>query len=345
MQEVYEFRVQEEFAGRLFRPDEGRLLSASGPRLVRLVAEDPRLPLVGELDRSIRLETDRYFFSGWDIIRKYSRAELEAAVLFSVSLNRVFEPAGEECGTVYDESTACPVCGSGAKQVSGLRLDLRKAPKAKHIAVTIANETIVSQHLAERLLEDGLTGFELTPVRHKARYEDDAVDLTQIPTGREIIRMAELAGAPHPTGKFSVWLNRAENKPLWEQAVAENAARLSSKARRSGAPVPKWYQFNVVSSTAEVVAPTVVGNKPFDEDPTGENRCPLGDLIGLNLLSEVSISGASRGDCDVISTRQYVGVRRGLLRPRHVILISPRFREFLEREAIKGVDIEVAHLV
>ncbi|HEV2473450.1 MAG TPA: hypothetical protein VGS41_12330 [Chthonomonadales bacterium] len=345
MQETYELRVQEEFAGLVFGPSDGRRLGPRGPRLVRLSASDPTLEQIACLSRTIHLETGRFFFHGWRIRRTYTRAELASAELFSLSVSRLFEPSGEECGTIYDESVACPVCGSGAQQISELRLDLRKAPKAKHIAETIANETIVSQYLAERLLESGLTGFQLLEVRHKARYEDDPVDLRETPSGCELIHLAELAGVSYSTWQFDVWLNRPENKALWERAVAENAAKLSTRARHSGVPAPKWYQFNVLSSAAEIVAPTVVGIAPFDEDPAGECRCALGDLIGLNRLSEVSISAVSRGEADVVTTRQFVGVRRGLLRPRRLILISARFRDLLEHEAIKGVDVEVAHLV
>ena len=68
-------------------------------------------------------------------------------------------------------------------QVSDLRLDLRKVPKGKEIATTIANEIIVSQRLAERMTDAGLTGFELRPCGIKRRYGDDPLDLRQVPIG------------------------------------------------------------------------------------------------------------------------------------------------------------------
>jgi len=226
-----------------------------------------------------------------------------------------------------------------------LRLDLRKAPKNKHIACTIADEVIVSQWLAERMTDAGLTGFELRPVQHKARYEDDPLDLRLFPTGREILRKAEAAGAPHPTGRFWVWLNRAVNRAMLEQARAEYVASKGERDRRGSKPMPVWHQFVVTSADAEIVPPTRVGIDPFDEDIKGECRCPRGDLIGLNLLSEVSIRAASRGNADIVSSRQFIGTRRGLLRPRRVILISPKVWRLIESEKLKGVDIEVAHVV
>ena len=347
MREKYEFRVPEKHAGRLFSEDEGTRMGET-VRKVFLFGDDPRLRQIGRLDREIRELADeppRYFFAGWNIERCYTKAELSTARLFTLFVKTTFEPAGEECGTEYNELTACPKCGAGAAQVSDLRLDLRKVPKTREIATTIAGEIVVSQRLAEKMIDAGLTGFELRPVRHKARYEDDPIDLHLLPTGREIIRRAEAAGDLHPTGRFWVWLNRAENRLLREQARQESAAMKAEGNRRSGEAMPVWHQLVVTSVTAEITPPTRVGINPFDDDPKGECRCPLGDLIGLNLLSEVSICAASRGHDDVVCSRQFIGVRRGLLRPCRVIVISPKFWTLIESENLKGVDIEVAHLV
>lgn len=344
MREVVEFRVDERFAPMLFADGEGTRLGDS-VRKVEIETRDPRFEKVGQLQRELRAQLGKPFFYGWSLKRRPTRQACAAAACFHLTTTGMFEPAGEECGTKYDESTACPQCGAGATQVSDLRLDLRKVPKNKDVASTIANEIIVSQRLAERMTDAGLTGFELRPVRHKARYEDDPLDLRNVPTGHEILQKAEAAGSPHPTGSFWVWLNRGENRALLEQARAEQSALKGEEDRRKGDPMPVWHQFVVTSNTAEIVGPTRVGIDPFDDDPKGECRCPLGDLIGLNLLSEVSISAASRSDVDVVCSRQFIGTRRGLLRPRRVMLISPKFRKLLEMEKVKGFNIEVAYLV
>jgi hypothetical protein len=117
------------------------------------------------------------------IRRRYSRNDLAAADAFSLAILGGFEPPGELCGTVYDEASACPRCGAGVIQVSGLRLDLRKAPRNKDIARTIADEWIVSQRLAKLMTHAGLSEFALYPVQHVARYEDDPIDLSTLPTG------------------------------------------------------------------------------------------------------------------------------------------------------------------
>jgi len=345
MQEIIEFRINEKFASKLFADNEGKKLGDS-IRKIEISTDDPQYKRIGELDRKLSRSNNAFFYS-WNVRRYYTSNEIEAAGCFHLNISTIFEPAGEECGTKYDETTACPQCGSGAVQVSDLRLDLRKVPKNKHIARTIAgaDEVIVSQWLAEKMIDSGFTGFELRPVRHKARYEDDALDLRQVPTGREILRKAKAANAPHPTGAFYVWLNRAENKMILDRARAEYVTLEGRRNRQRSKPMPVWHQLIVTSVDTEIVPPTRVGINPFDEDAEGEYRCQHGDLIGLNLLSEVSISATSLGNADIISTWQFIGARRGLLRPKRIILISPKMRRLIESEKLGGAELEIAHIV
>ncbi len=342
MKEIAEFRVIEKFASKLFADDEGTKLDAI--RKVQLATDDPRFDRIGELNRELRESKGEFFFHGWDIRRRYTKEELAESPCFQLFISSMFEPSAEECGTKYDESTACAKCASGAAQISELRLDLRKVPKCNTLR-TLADEWIVSQRLAEQMIDAGLTGFELRPVRHKARYEDDPIDLHRVPSGRELLKRAEAFSIPQGTGRFCVWLGRTENRALWEQARAEYAALKRKASKRKGEPMPAWHQVVVTSANAEIVPPTRVGIHPFDDDPQGRCRCPLGDLIGLNLLSEVSISAATWSIADIFCSRQFIGVRRGLLRPRRVLLVSPAFRKLTEFEKLKGINIEVVHLV
>jgi hypothetical protein len=143
-----------------------------------------------------------------------------------------------------------------------------------------------------------------------------------------------------------------------EIVVSRRAAELFSRHKITGAElVPirskgatsaeseDWFQLKVLKSEAEIISPTRVGIDPFDEDEKGEYRCVLGDLIGLNLLSEISIASSSRGSADIICTSQFIGIRRGLLRPEQLILISPKLAKLIESEKLKGCGYEVAHLV
>ena len=56
-----------------------------------------------------------------------------------------------------------------------------------------------------------------------------------------------------------------------------------------------------------------------------------------------SAPAAAAGDAPVVLEK--IGTRRGLLRPRRVILISPRVRQLLVEEKVKAFETDVAHLV
>jgi hypothetical protein len=66
--------------------------------------------------------------------------------------------------------------------------------------------------------------------------------------------------------------------------------------------------------------------------------------VGINLLSEVTAKAATIPKADLMATRQMVGVRRGLLRPRPILLLSPRAWRAIEGANLKGLVVEVAHL-
>jgi hypothetical protein len=276
---TYEFRVAERFA-HLFAGDEGQRLGSS-VRKVQLRADDPRLPRVGELQHQLTARNEAFFF-GWDIRRHYTSKELKSASLFLIHVSATFEPAGEECGTMYDESTACRQCGSGATLLPPLVLDTKRIPKGKNIAVTIADEVVASKSLVDLFRNERVTGVEFSAVR---------------------------------SGK---------------RALAESS---------------EWFLMQTQSHSAVIHPSTRIGNGPFDDDPLGKGRCPLGHLAGLNLLSDVSIAATSLGADDVASTSQCVGVRRGLLRPRRLMLASPKVWALITDRGLRGVQWEIAHLV
>jgi len=103
------------------------------------------------------------FFYGWRFIRRYTEIELGQAKLFHLLIQRTFEPSGEECGTTYDESIACNVCGSNARQKNWLTLKQSSVPKTD-IARTIAGEVIVSRRFADVLPSEALKGISLAPI-------------------------------------------------------------------------------------------------------------------------------------------------------------------------------------
>jgi hypothetical protein len=242
MREIAEFRVLEKYAPRLFADHEGKKLEGNVVRKIEIDTTDPRYQSIGQMQRRVmeetwvEEETGDFFFYGWLFHRRYSEDEPKAASCFLLTISAAFEPVGEECGTEYDDAAGCPKCGAGAPQRTSLRLDLRRTPKSKDIARTIADEWIVSQRLAERLIDARLTGFELQRVRHKARSEDDTFDFRETPLGREIIRKGECAGVTYGTVRFDVWLHRAENAAILERTRVEHARLKQGPARRMGRP-------------------------------------------------------------------------------------------------------------
>lgn len=165
MRETIEFRIPEERAAMFLEPGLGTSLGGTVRKVV-LPMEDPRVKLIGDLDREFT-KKGRAFFLGWHISRIYTRRELAAAELFQLMIQSIFEPPGEMCGTEYDESAACSHCGAGAFIRGELHLDVRRIPKNKDLAMTIAGEVVVSTRLVEALREHGITGAEYRLVRHK----------------------------------------------------------------------------------------------------------------------------------------------------------------------------------
>jgi hypothetical protein len=280
MREMCEFRIAERYAHYMFAPNEGKRLGDS-VRKIEIATDDPRFKKIGELQSEIRAKTAFSFFYGWRLRRYYSNEELEDARLFRLKITCAFEPAGEECGTTYDESSACQHCGAGAKQISDLFLSWKKLPKRADIARTIAGEMIVSRKIVELFRDYAIKGAEFRPVRY------------------------------------------------WPSSSAESQDR---------------HQLFLKSCSTKIVSPTQTGVDPFDKDVEDTYRCPRSDLIGLTLISEAWVKVANESDLDITASTQFVGIRRGLLRPERLIFISPKLRCAIKKEGVKGLQLEVAHV-
>jgi hypothetical protein len=165
MRETIEFRISEERVKTFLEPGLGTPIGYGTIKVV-LPIEDPRVRFIGDLNREFS-KKGRAFFTFWDIVRRYTRKELQAAELLLLLIRPTFEPEGEMYGTKYDESAACPRCGAGAPQLTDLHLDVRRIPKNKDLAITIAGEIVVSARLVKALHKHGITGAEYRPVRHK----------------------------------------------------------------------------------------------------------------------------------------------------------------------------------
>lgn len=340
MRETIEFRIPEEAARRVLAPDDGTVIGKT-VRKIELSPTDSRFSLIRDAEVEYRRRGEA-FFTSWNLARHYGIQELDSAELLRLSIARVFEPAGEECGTRYSDSDACRICGAGRRQIGDLRLDLRTLPRRADFARSIADEWVVSQRLAELILDRNLTGVDLGRVLHR-RAPAEAIDLSSVPAGRDLIEAAEAHGISPHSDEYWVWLNRAENHAAFE--VARTEAELLEKATRlPPRDLPVWYQLRISSAPVRVAPHTRFGTDIFDDDPQGTYRCPLGHVAGLNLLSEVYVRREHQPEADFAMTYEHVGDRRGVLRPAPLLLVSQRVRAVLVEHEIKGYDLEVVHL-
>lgn len=337
VRELIEFRIPEESAKRFLEPTDGTTLGESVRKLV-LAPTDARLDRVREADAAMRAE-GRALFTSWDMRRTYSQAELDRAGALRLVSRKQFEPPGEECGTVYDETSACHYCGADAVRIGDLRLDLRRLPRGSDLARSIAGEWVVSQRFAQLIADSDLSGCALSPVSHGTGPDAEPVDLCASENGRELLARAAAEGVNPDSGGYWVWLNRAEQLPLLEKARAEAAATRGARYSR----LPVWYQLEVTAEPVPLAEETRVGIDVFDDDLDGRYRCPLGHVAGLNLLSEIHVDVPSL-PADFAITRELVGERVGLLRPEPLVLVSQRVRAALVEADVKGWAFEVAHV-
>ncbi len=161
MKEVIEFRIGNEYVHLLLKQGEGKRNASN--TIIHITRNDPRFEQIRILDKKIREKNNDFFFLYSHIRREYSKKELQTATLLQLIIKTTFEPAGEECGTIYDESTACEICGANRKQVGALKLKKGTIPK-KDISRTIAGEIVVSEKFKEAFKERNLKGLELVPV-------------------------------------------------------------------------------------------------------------------------------------------------------------------------------------
>jgi hypothetical protein len=283
MRETYELRVNGKFASRLFGKNEGKRLADGLVRLVRIAPSDPRVPEIVRLQRKLDREKGEPFFFSARVLRDYSPDELATAPLFCLNVSATFEPAGEECGTTYDDTAACSICGADAPQTSDLRLELAKIPRTRTLARTIANEVVIAGSMATQLRQVGAPKSCFQPVR-----------------------------------------------------------TCSSDAKSKD-----WCQLLVPEPTVEVAPNTRFGDELFaTAAESREHECPLGHVKGLTRLSEVYVQRESYHGEHLAASVQFVGVRRGLLRPERLLFCSPKLAAILGKVPRGGgFGIEPVHFV
>lgn len=160
MIEIHEFRIFKDYYNLLPQPNDAKFNGAS--YVLKLFKDDPLFQKIGRLDKELRKDNE-CFFGFWDVSRSYTKKELTDAPLFHFNIKTAFEPTGEECGTMYDETTACEICGANRRQVGPLKLKKGSIPK-KDIARTIAGEVVVSGRFVAAFKQKSLTGATFEPI-------------------------------------------------------------------------------------------------------------------------------------------------------------------------------------
>lgn len=167
MKEYAEFRIPEDYAKEFLPGNIGKSTSTKIARSVRVLIGSEIYNRIGEYYQLVKKRDRKYFYLGWEIRRTYSESELNSAKLLLLKTIKTFEPAGEECGTIYNHQNVCNICGAGIRQGSDLFLDLNAVPKNVNIARTISDEVIIDQEFADTLNNHNMTGYRLGPVHHK----------------------------------------------------------------------------------------------------------------------------------------------------------------------------------
>lgn len=172
MKEIFELRINFDYANLLFGDDEGKNIGTS-VKLIELTVKDSRFNQIPIIAEQVRKKHGEAFFFGWQIKRKYAKNELNAFKLLHLKIKTVFEPTGEECGTIYDDTYTCEICGINRKQISGLRL--KKGTKLrKDISKTIGGEIVVSEKFVNLVRLKRLKGLNFTPTNIDKYYQLNA---------------------------------------------------------------------------------------------------------------------------------------------------------------------------
>jgi len=161
MKEIHEFRIWADKYHLLPQPNSARFNGVV--YVIKVEKDEPLFHTIEKLDRELRKKESTGIFGFWDVRRTYTPVELKEAELFEFKINAAFEPTGEECGTQFDENTACEICGANRNQIGPLKLKKGSIPK-KDIARSIAGEVVVSARLVETVQKTGMRGISFDHV-------------------------------------------------------------------------------------------------------------------------------------------------------------------------------------
>ena len=323
---------------------------------IRKVTTEIGSPLYERIGEAYRENLPDYLFWSWDIRRRYGKRELERAEVFVMRPDRQWQISGDDCGTCYDATSVCPDCGGGLRREGSLMIDVRKLPKKSDFVGSYSCEWTVSGRFVELATRHGLSGCRFAPVIHVPYIETDHFDLELVPSGSEIERLVREAGLAGDRVRRAVFVGRPKIMVLHDRAEQEyvtlygesprvKAAR--TRAMRATPPAPR-FELVVTSNPVEISSETYINHGPFDLED--ESRCALhggefGHSIGRTLISELYIKRATWDGSDIAATGQLFGKWHGSYKPGPVFVVTPRFRQWVLDNKIRGCSFERAHLV
>jgi len=105
-----------------------------------------------------------------------------------------------------------------------------------------------------------------------------------------------------------------------------------------------WAQLRVSGRAGAIAESTKLGRDPFSPSQLSW-RCPLGHSVVAQFLSEVHLKRNEWDGSDIAVTSSLFGQGRNLLRPTPLIIISQRMYSHIQDADLKGLSLEIAHLI
>ena len=189
MEEFIEMRIYMEYAHLLFKKTDGKNLGDS-VKLIKVNTKSDLYEQIKVVYAKLWRKKKTFFFSSWQTTRTYTAREMSEARLLNIVPRKAYYIFGEDYGTKYDESYACPTCGSGGRQISPLKLCKRQYTANQDISRTLCNEIVVSNRFVDFVQKNGLRGLEFGPVYIGGKLSNDCSQLILPPNAANCIDLS-----------------------------------------------------------------------------------------------------------------------------------------------------------
>ncbi|ATP55246.1 hypothetical protein CPT03_01595 [Pedobacter ginsengisoli] len=173
MKELFEFRIFKDNYHLLSQPN--RAVFNGAIWVLKITEEDPLFQEIGRLNEHFKKKLNDLFYGIGFCSRSYTKRELDSADLLHLFTKKQFQPVGEECGTIYNDSVACEICGAYPEQTGPLVLKRKSIPKSD-VASTIAGEMVFSEKFVDLFKKRNFKGANFEPVF----FEDGRSDFYQM---------------------------------------------------------------------------------------------------------------------------------------------------------------------